>query len=89
MKHKLLMSVVAVAALLAAPAAYAQNYPGKPVKLVVPFPRAPQPTSSRVRLDRDFQSFGGRRSLSRISRVRAAASAQHQLPKRRRMATRC
>ena len=37
MKHKLLMSVVAVAALLAAPAAYAQNYPGKPVKLVVPF----------------------------------------------------
>ena len=37
MKHKLLMSVAAVVALLAAPAAYAQNYPGKPVKLVVPF----------------------------------------------------
>ncbi len=37
MKDKLLKSVVAVVALLAAPAAFAQNYPDKPVKLVVPF----------------------------------------------------
>ena len=37
MKHKLLMAVATVVALLAAPAVYAQNYPAKPVKLVVPF----------------------------------------------------
>ena len=83
------LALLVLLSALAATSALAQNYPTRPIRIIVPFP-AGGPSDVLARLIGDKMSgISDRRSWSRIGPARIRSSARKWSRRRRRTVTRC
>ena len=89
MSHPITRVVLGAWLTLFGVASYGQEYPTKPVRIIVPF-AAGGPADIYARfIGQRLQDALGRRSSSTTVRVRVRSSVRTRSPKARPMATRC